>query len=663
MKITSKLALNQIKLNRKRTLGTILAISLSTALITAVMCFATSGNKMLTNFLGYRYGDYNNAYTLIIAVPALILGLLIAFMSIIVISNIFTASANKRIQEFGILKCVGSTKKQIHSIVVYESMWLSLIGIPLGLIFGTIIGYVGVKIASHFVDNINKLSQSIIMRPISFSLPFYISVWTYIFASIFSFCVIIRSASKPAKEVGKITAIQCIKGINTNNNLKRIDVKDKYIEKIFGYESSIGYKNITRNKAGYKATIRALSLGILLLLMTGGLAGQAKDFEEWMNPNSNEINVDYCSIRDYIVNEKTGREEEIIVAPISSDKYNDITNKLAKYDNNTVYGIGDDSCTYNAILDKDFLTEDMLKAPDIFDSNNETNISLISVDNELYKKLCERSNAVYGSNLLINSYHYNNNGYMDNITPFNENIEKITLINADEKETILNIGGLLYEKDLLEKGFYAIAPNPVRIIVPNIPARYFDWYCMPEDEQAYTEYARKVMDEYYPILTSDSYIEQGYTVRISRTDTMIKVLNIAIVLAEIVMYGFVILLIFMGFASVISTIATNIRIRSREFAVLKSIGMTNKSLMKMIYAESLICILKASVPGISFGIIIPFAINLSLRKAFPILYHIPFGTLLFGMIILIVVVMLITYIEINKLKKLNIINEIRMDVM
>lgn len=54
MKITSKLALNQIKLNRKRTLGTIIAISLSTALITAVMCFATSGNKMLTNFLGYR---------------------------------------------------------------------------------------------------------------------------------------------------------------------------------------------------------------------------------------------------------------------------------------------------------------------------------------------------------------------------------------------------------------------------------------------------------------------------------------------------------------------------------------------------------------------------------------------------------------------------------
>ena len=118
MKIISKLALNQIRLNRKRTMGTILAIALSTSLVTAVMCFVTSGNKMLTDFLGTRYGGYESAYSLLIVVPAIILGLLIAIMSVMVISNIFTASANKRIQEFGIVKCVGGTKKQIKKIVV-----------------------------------------------------------------------------------------------------------------------------------------------------------------------------------------------------------------------------------------------------------------------------------------------------------------------------------------------------------------------------------------------------------------------------------------------------------------------------------------------------------------------------------------------------------------
>ena len=45
---------------------------------------------------------------------------------------------------------------------------------------------------------------------------------------------------------------------------------------------------------------------------------------------------------------------------------------------------------------------------------------------------------------------------------------------------------------------------------------------MPSDEDDYTEYARSVMDEYFPIVAEDSYVEQGYTVRIARTDAMIK---------------------------------------------------------------------------------------------------------------------------------------------
>ena len=68
--------------------------------------------------------------------------------------------------------------------------------------------------------------------------------------------------------------------------MKEIQVKDSFIQKIFGCESAIAYKNMKRNKYGYKATIRALSLGILLFLLTGGLSGQAKEFQEWMTPKS-----------------------------------------------------------------------------------------------------------------------------------------------------------------------------------------------------------------------------------------------------------------------------------------------------------------------------------------------------------------------------------------
>lgn len=107
-----------------------------------------------------------------LAIPALLLGLLIAAMSITVISNIFSASANKRIQEFGILKCVGATGRQIRASVIYESLWLSLTAIPLGLIAGTILGYISVKFTGHFISDINDAAKEIIMRPFTFSLPF-----------------------------------------------------------------------------------------------------------------------------------------------------------------------------------------------------------------------------------------------------------------------------------------------------------------------------------------------------------------------------------------------------------------------------------------------------------------------------------------------------------
>lgn len=663
MKITSQLALSQLKLNRKRTSASVLAIALSASLVTAVMCFVTSGNKMLIDFLGPGYGEYGGAYSVMIAVPALILGLLIAMMSVTVISNIFAASANKRIQEFGILKCIGGTGKQIRETVIYESLWLCVIGIPLGLVLGTVIGFLGVRITGHFVKDINELSKSIIMRPFSFSLPFSVSVWTYVLAAVFSFLIVIWSARKPAKAVGKLTAIQCVKDISADAGFRQIDVKDGLVGKLFGSEGAIAYKNIKRNRAGYQATTRALSLGILLLLMTGGLAGQAKEFQEWMTPASNEMMVDYCSIRDKGIHPDTGREEEKIVAPISSEAYHEITEKLSAYGNLEVYGVGEDACTYRAILNPDFLTEEMGKVPDILDANGEARASLITVDEKLYQKLCERADAPYGSNLLINSYQYNDGGRMKEIKPFRENTAEITMITAAEEKQVFKVGGVLYQDDLIEQGFRDLMPDPVRMIVPDINARAFSWFCTPDDVQAYTEYAREVLDEYYPILTEDSYVEQGYTVRISRTDTMVKVLNIAIVLAEVVMYGFVILLILMGFTSVISTLAANIRIRSREFAILKSIGMTNSSLRKMIDCESIICIARASVSGILLGIAIPFAVNLSIRNAFPVLYHIPWGILVVGIMILTGIVLLITRVETNKLNNQSIISEIRMDTM
>lgn len=96
MRITAKLAWNQIKRNRYRTIGAILAIILSTALTTAVFCFVTSANRMLVSFLGTGYGEYGGAYQSLLLIPAVFFAGLIFVMSVTVISNVFQVSANQR---------------------------------------------------------------------------------------------------------------------------------------------------------------------------------------------------------------------------------------------------------------------------------------------------------------------------------------------------------------------------------------------------------------------------------------------------------------------------------------------------------------------------------------------------------------------------------------
>ena len=140
---------------------------------------------------------------------------------------------------------------------------------------------------------------------------------------------------------------------------------------------------------------------------------------------------------------------------------------------------------------------------------------------------------------------------------------------------------------------------------------------------------------------------------------MVRVLNIAIVMAEIIIYGFVGVLLLIGLVSVISTLSTNVMMRTREFAVLKSVGMTTEGLQKMLLSESVICTLKAIVWGVPFGILIPYMINVVIRQVVPVLYHIPWGLLLSSIGGVFLLALAVTFGAINKLKEQNLIECIR----
>ena len=125
MKLTAKLAYSQLITNKGRTIWTLLGIVLSTAMITAVFGFAASGDLMLRNEIGDN--DYYASFytTTLISMSVIFVSIIVA-ASVIVVSNAFRVSAGERMAQFGILKSIGATKKQIAESVVYEGFFLYL---------------------------------------------------------------------------------------------------------------------------------------------------------------------------------------------------------------------------------------------------------------------------------------------------------------------------------------------------------------------------------------------------------------------------------------------------------------------------------------------------------------------------------------------------------
>lgn len=663
MNIASRLALNELKRNRKRTAGALVAVTLATALITAVLSFAVSAIEMFRVFLGELVDKYVEAYKMVALIPALILTGLIVFMAISVISNIFQASANDRVKELGILKCVGGTRKQIRATVISEGIWLSFIGIPCGLLLGTALGFLVVKIAGLYIDELTEVTRSIVMRSFSPELKFTINAGVYVFAAFFAFITVLVSAGRPAKQMSRITAVECVTFGNSCHDAVRKAKGNKAWAAMWGFEGELGARNINRNRKSFKPAIRALSTGICLLLLTAGISSQFGDIRDYMKSEHNYLLIDYVSLRDEYDDPVTGRPVNKILHPIGRETYNEITERLNAFGDFEVWGIGSNRDTYLAKADTSVFTDEMKAQDEAVTEFGDMDFDMVSLSDGLYRKICDAAGTEYGGNILINTYTYNDKGEIREIVPFSKNIEKFELLTYEGEEAgSIDVDGILGREDLDEWIFDYANRATVLLIVPDAEARYFDWYCEPgASEEKFISYAWEVMDQYYPEVSEDSYSEEGYSVRISREDAMVAGLNVLFFLVETIMYGFVILLTLMGFAGFISTITANIRARSREFAVLKSVGMTSGAIRKMLYSESLYCSAKATLIGGILGTVIPWLINLAVRQAFPVRFHLPVGMIAISIAVIFATVLIITGIEIKRMRGQSLIETIRMD--
>jgi putative ABC transport system permease protein len=580
MKLTAKLALSQIKTNRNRSVMTLLGIGLSSAMLTAVCGFVASAKATIDKVLGYDYGNADYNFTLV-AMGA-VLGAIIIVASVIVVSNAFRVSAGERTRQFGILKSVGATKRQIAVTVLYEGILLSVIGIPIGIAVGLLIELLGTSIITNLLNSLSSGGTLHVDSEAFLNFSFAAPPIIFAVAIVTSLGTVLLSAWLPARKAARIPAIDAI--CSTGEvNLKHKNVRtSKLPQALFGFEGALAAKSLKRSRRNFRATIVSLTISIVLLVVAGSLGSLMKSTTNLIFPN-----IDATAVADWsssVVNGVEGHGEVIDYVSLDTATAETITEKLRNYNNTEIYGIGGIRCYSTALPD-----------------GTKTNGAFITVDAKHYEELCKTAGVPLGSNLLINLRRETVDGKKTEYVPYDfSKLEGKSLIFslAGHEPIEVTLTGELTGQDVSNEIAY-MYESELAVIVPKCESVVYTWFAKVDDVKGFAEYAKQLLTDRTPKSKEGIEVHADCLDIADVTKQMSDMVNTIMFFV----YGFVGMLTLIAVTSVISTISTNVRSRAREFAVLESVGMTKAGVKKMLNLESVLCSIRSLVFGLPLGLI------------------------------------------------------------
>ena len=207
------------------------------------------------------------------------------------IRNSFDISISERVRQYGMLRSVGATSKQIKHNVYYEAFILFLIGVPLGIICGILASYILIIISNIFLSSMLTLN-----------LVYKFSWLSILFASVLGFVTVMLSAHRSAKKSGKIIPIEALKNSAEVINKKRIKTP-KLINKLFGIGGVISYKNIKRNRKKYRPTVIAIVVCVSVFIGLSAFLNIAFDSID-MEVKTMDYNLSLAYLKDSISKSK-----------------------------------------------------------------------------------------------------------------------------------------------------------------------------------------------------------------------------------------------------------------------------------------------------------------------------------------------------------------------
>lgn len=594
------------------------------------------------DLLHWEVGSFGDSTLKVLYTMVGIVITIILITSVFSIRNSFAISTTEKIKTYGMLSSVGATKKQIRKMVLYEGRTLGLIGITIGCLFGTLVTFLLTHIINAIASGADLFNEG-------WMFVYKFSIIPIIFAAIIGIIMIFLSTITCAIKASKVTPIQNLRNAD-NLKSKKIKLKTpKYIKSIFKIGGVLSYKNLKRSKRKYRVTIISLTVSIFVFLT----------ISSFIEYGLKIVKTQYMDVSYNIsVQPKRNSKHELIN---KSD-----LNKIASLDESYIQYVQTDKESYTYIIQdtskmkyKNLITKFCIEYEMIDDIetdkciNEKTGAYAITyiIDNNTFKKYANKINANYENikdkAILINTLPVEENKKITykELSSYKTN-DEITLesLNGNNKQTY-KIGAVTQERSYGLEGQYS---DTLILIVNN------------DYVQEETEIERILLNAKNPEEVGKK-LKEIDNIFVNNLASEVKSMKTMILILSIFIYGFITVVTLIGITSVFNTITSNMQLRQKDFATLKSISMTKKEFNRMITLESLFYSLKSLVIGIILGLIGSYAIYKLLSSGIDFGYVLPYKAIIISILFITIVVFIIMKYSINKVNKQNIIETIRKD--
>lgn len=596
-----------------------------------------SYNNSLLRYYGVISNE--NMRTTLFSVVAIIMSVII-IGSVSLIYNAFAISVSERSRHLGMLSSVGATKKQKRNSVFFEGFVIGLISIPLGIISGL----AGMGITFYFINSLIQDSLGVTEK-----LTVVVTPLSIIVASAVSLLTIFISTYIPAKRASKVSAIDAIRQTMdvkmTSKNVKT----SKLVRKIFGIEAEFGLKNLKRNKRRYSAIVFSLVVSIILFLTVSFFTDQIKQSTVYLQSDLN-YDVEVASFTpdstghafdDSFISSVTSLEEVTKTSFIQ-----EIYLETTLNDNQTPKELREiaEHVKYHAGISLHVLEEESLRD---YAEEIGVNYSDLTAKDKVTGIVVNRALLTNGKRGESEAVHMNAGEFL-----------KLTYNDYyGDQEIVLGDLEVIALTDKRPMGIDTQYQGTITMIVSEetfaqlnkahqITEARYALYLTSSDPLAIHEKIEELKD-------GSMHIFNHHKMRQDDERFML--------LISVFTYGFIALITAISVANIFNTISTSISLRKREFAMLKSVGMTPKGFNRMINYESIFYGIKSLLYGLPISIGVMYLIYNAMTDTFDYPFRLPWFSILYTIIAVFIIVGSAMLYSGSKVKKENIIDALKQE--